>query len=87
MIFLAKTKSQRWHKINDLLKVRAHQALGRFHGKTVNVLVESQKDNRCLGRNEHFKTVQFEASRKLVGEIVPVKITNSQNWVLEGELV
>jgi len=79
-------KRSRWHKLNDLLKENSQKALKRFHGKTVNVLVESQEGKVCHGRSEHFKTVQFNSGRKLLGQIVPVKITDSQLWLLEGEL-
>ncbi|MDA1060489.1 MAG: tRNA (N6-isopentenyl adenosine(37)-C2)-methylthiotransferase MiaB [bacterium] len=80
-------KSERWHKLNELLKENSRNALKRFKGKTVNVLVESQEAKVCHGRSEHFKTVQFNSGRKLIGEIVPVKITDSKQWLLEGELV
>lgn len=82
-----KVKSQRWHQINNLLKAQSREALQRFIGRTVNVLVERQDGKVCQGRNENFKTVQFESGRQLVGEMVPVKVTGSQEWILEGELV
>ena len=81
-----KVKKERWHKLNDLLKINSKTALERFIDKTVNVLVESQNKKACLGRSEHFKTVQFESGRNLIGEIVPVKITGAKEWTLHGEL-
>ncbi|MBL4694731.1 tRNA (N6-isopentenyl adenosine(37)-C2)-methylthiotransferase MiaB [Candidatus Gracilibacteria bacterium] len=82
------TKKSRWHHLNDILIAQATEALERFHGRTVNVLVESQNAaGTCLGRSENFKTIQFKSGRKLLGKIVPVKIQNSKNWILEGELV
>lgn len=79
-------KKERWHTLNDLLKKMSAKALKRFIGRTVNVLVENQDKKVCHGRSEHFKTVQFESGRNLMGQIVPVKITDSQQWVLHGEL-
>lgn len=81
-------KQERWNKLNDnLLRAKSKKAHERFLGKVVNVLVESQEGKKCLGRSEHFKTVQFQSGRKLLGEIVPVKITKAMEWILEGELV
>ncbi len=81
-------KQERWNKLNDnLLRQKSKKAHERFLGKTVQVLVESQEGKKCLGRSEHFKTVQFQSGRKLLGEIVPVKITKAMEWILEGELV
>ncbi len=83
-----KVKSERWHHLNDvILKNNSKKALDRFLGQTVNILVESQTDKKCVGRSEHFKIVEFESGRNILGEIVPVKITNSLPWSLEGELV
>ncbi|MBP9770812.1 tRNA (N6-isopentenyl adenosine(37)-C2)-methylthiotransferase MiaB [Candidatus Gracilibacteria bacterium] len=81
-------KQERWNKLNDnLLRAKSKKAHERFLGKVVNVLVESQEGKKCLGRSEHFKTVQFQSGRKLLGEIVPVKITKAMEWILEGKLV
>lgn len=80
-------KKERWHTLNNLLKKMSAKALKRFIGRTVNVLVENQNKKVCHGRSEHFKTVQFQSGRNLMGQIVPVKITDSEQWVLLGELV
>ena len=81
-------KLERWHKMNDvLLKKKSTQAHNRFFGKTVNVLVENQEGKKCLGRTEHFKTVEFKSGKKLLGQIVPVKITKALEWIMEVELV
>ena len=80
-------KQERWNKLNDnLLRAKSKKAHERFLGKTVQVLVESQEGKKCLGRSEHFKTVQFSSGRNLLGEIVPVRITKAMEWILEGEL-
>ncbi len=81
------TKSVRWHKLNELLKKNSQKTLKRFRGKTVKVLVENQDGKTCHGRSEHFKTVQFNSGRNLLGKIVPVKVIDSKLWHLEGELI
>ena len=82
-----KVKNERWHNLNDiLLRKKSKKAHERFLGKTVNVLVENQKGKTCFGRSEHFKIVQFKSGRRLLGQIVTVKITKAKEWILEGEL-
>jgi len=80
-------KKKRWHKLNDLLIKISKTTLDNFIGKTVEVLVEAQNKEEYMGRNKQFKTVQFNSKKNLIGQIVPVKITNSKDWVLIGELV
>ncbi len=83
----SKVKSSRWHKLNDvLLKKKSLAAHKRFVGKTVKVLVESQKGKVCIGRNEHSKMIQFKSNKNLLGKIVPVKITKAKEWLMEGEM-
>lgn len=83
----AHIKAMRWHRLNTLLGKISKEKHSKFVGKTVNVLVESKKDDYCVGRSEHFKTVQFKAGRNLIGKIVPVRVIKSYEWVLEGELL
>ncbi|MBT7736234.1 tRNA (N6-isopentenyl adenosine(37)-C2)-methylthiotransferase MiaB, partial [Candidatus Peregrinibacteria bacterium] len=52
----AKVKSERWHKVNDLLKKKSQKILEKFLGKNVNVLVEEQEGELCTGRCENYKT-------------------------------
>ncbi len=82
----AKIKKERWSIMNALLKKKSKKALKRFVGRKVKVLVEEQKKGICLGRSEHFKTVQFHSKRNITGEVVSVKITKSKEWILEGEM-
>lgn len=81
------TKKERWHNLNELLKINSEKGLERFKGKTVEVLVESKEGGTYFGRSEHFKTVQFKSDKELLGELVSVKITGLKPWVLDGELI
>jgi len=80
-------KHARWHRLNDLLKVHAKKSLERFVGRTLDVLIESKDGNLYTGKCPNYRTVQFESTNEtLLGEILPVKITSSKEWVLRGEL-
>lgn len=76
------TKKKRWQKLNRLLKQISKKKLKTYIGKEVKVLVETQENGLCTGKNEHFKTVQFKSKKDLIGRIVKVKITDSKDWVL-----
>jgi tRNA-2-methylthio-N6-dimethylallyladenosine synthase len=81
-----KEKARRWHRLNDLLRESSRAKCKSFEGKTVKVLVEGYRDDKNVlyGRSEHYKEVLFEGPKDLVGEIVDVKITEAQDWLLEG---
>jgi len=81
------TKRERWHILNNILKEVSAKRLTRFVGRTIEVLVESHEGGICTGKSEHSRIVNFPGSASLIGEIVPVKITGSEVWTLEGELV
>lgn len=81
-------KKQRWNRLNDLLRQHSKKKLAQFQDKTIKVLVEGrEKGGIMTGRSEHFKTIRFSGSDELIGQIVPVKITKTMEWILEGELV
>jgi tRNA-2-methylthio-N6-dimethylallyladenosine synthase len=83
----SKIKAERWHSLNNLLKESSAKTLEKFKGKTVKVLVEEQNGKEASGRSEHFKTVQFQSDKKLIGQLVEVRILDSKDWVLKGEIV
>jgi tRNA-2-methylthio-N6-dimethylallyladenosine synthase len=82
-------KAQRWHRLNDLLRVTSLKRNQYFEGKTVKVLVEKQNNDSGLlhGRSEHYKEVLFKGDTSLIGEVVEVKIDKALEWLLEGTLV
>lgn len=78
-------KRERWHKLNSIMTKISAERLAQFVGRKVRVLVESQRGRICTGRSEHFKQVTFLSDKKIIGEIVPVKITRAREWILEGQ--
>lgn len=82
-----KIKAERWHKLNELLVECSKKAHESYVGKELEVLVTSQIGQTCIGRSREFKEVHFKSGRKLVGQLAPVKITDSREFELHGELV
>ncbi len=82
-----KEKKRRFHLLNNLLKQIATENHRQYVGRTVEVLVEKCEERICSGRSEAFRIVEFPGSPELVGEIVPVRITASREWMLKGEPV
>ena len=81
-----KTKEQRWHKMNDLLKKISEKKHAAMVGRTVDVLVTEQIGQTCRGRTREFKEIQFKSGRPLVGKEAAVKVTESSVFYLKGEL-
>ncbi len=87
-----KIKKERFHKFDEVVKESAWANRERAIGKTLEVLVEKSvplDDGlfRHSGRSREFFEVYFTSGRNLMGQEVPVKITNRQNYILNGELV
>jgi tRNA-2-methylthio-N6-dimethylallyladenosine synthase len=82
----AKVKADRWHRLNEILLATAAKKHAAFVGQTLEVLVTQQIGQSCVGRSPHFKEVQFKSGRPLTGTLVPVTITKSGVFHLEGEL-
>ena len=60
-----------------------------FENNQVNVLVENKMKNqdKFFGRNEYMTSVIFKGNESLVGKIIPVKINNSNQTSLFGEIL
>lgn len=83
-------KHERFNKLKDIVEEQTAVYAKQFVGQTVPVLVDSvSKRNRTIlsGYTEEDKVVHFAGSRRLIGEIVNVKITESKVFALWGEYV
>jgi len=81
-------KKERFERITEAMKEVSVDYLKQFLGKTVEVLVEKVDKGYASGKIPEFKLCRFKAEDpKLVGEYVKVKVTDSKEWVLEGEPV
>lgn len=85
-----KEKLRRFHMINNLIEKNSHQYNKQFKGKIVELLVEKiDKDGMAWGKTPENKFVLFPAkkNKNLVGTLVPVKITKTMEWAMEGKMV
>lgn len=83
-------KKERLQRLNALVNKQSADAMEKYLGQTVKVLVEgeSKKDPDVLsGYTERNKLVNFRGPKSVIGEIVEVKITNTKTWTLDGEMV
>ncbi|MBM7572102.1 tRNA (N6-isopentenyl adenosine(37)-C2)-methylthiotransferase MiaB [Aquibacillus albus] len=83
-------KKERLQRLNALVNKQSAEAMKKYEGQTVKVLVEgeSKKDPNVLsGYTERNKLVNFVAPKSVIGEIVNVKILKAKTWTLDGELV
>ncbi len=80
-------KARRWHELNSLVKEISNRKHKAFINKNVEVLVEQQIGQHCIGRSRENKEVHFQSGRKLLGQLANVRVTNSGDWHLDGELI
>jgi tRNA-2-methylthio-N6-dimethylallyladenosine synthase len=80
-------KEQRRRALEQLHEQVATGRNARFLGQTVEVLVEGESKGRWRGRSPNNKLVFFTHPDDLTGQIVPVQITQTGPWALQGEAV
>ena len=81
-------KEKRLAELNKLINQYAKEANEKLIGQKVKVLVEglSEKDeNILMGYTDTNKLVNVIGPKKIIGQIVDVKITDAKTWSLDGE--
>jgi len=84
------TKLDRLHKVQRRLEEQAQQISKNMVGTIQKVLVigESKKDSTELsGRTENFKVVNFVGQKRLINQIIAVKIISYSANALKGEII
>jgi tRNA-2-methylthio-N6-dimethylallyladenosine synthase len=83
-------KKERLYRLNNLMAELSKKSNEELRGQVVEVLVEGESKNNpdvLAARTRTFKLVHFEGSKDLIGQLVQVKVTEPQSWLLRGELV
>lgn len=80
-------KKDRWKKMQVLMEDITLEKNQQYKDQIVSVLVDSFNDGNCEGNSREMKRTRFKGDKSLVGQIVPVKVTNPMTWLLKGELV
>ena len=83
-------KHERFNRLCDLINETSAKKNAKYNGRVVEVLCDgpSKRNSRTLmGRTDTFKLVNFKGDPELQGKLVKVKITSSNTFSLEGELI
>ena len=62
----------------------------RFIGKTMRVLADgkSKKHEGFLtGKSNEFIIAEFKGDESLIGQFVNIRVTDSMNWAVTGEII
>lgn len=78
-------KEARRRELERLQERIATERNARFLGQTVEVLVEGESKGKWRGRSPNNKLVFFSHPEDLTGRLVPVRITRTGPWALQGE--
>lgn len=79
-------KRRRLHEVERLQAQIAAEINRAMVGTTQDVLIQGTRQGKWYGRTRNNKLAFFESARPLAGELVPVRITGSSSWALQGEL-
>ena len=83
-------KHERFNRLCDIINETSKEKNAQYVGRVVDVLCDgpSKRNSRALsGRTDTFKLVNFKGDPALTGQIVKVRITSSNTFSLEGELL
>jgi tRNA-2-methylthio-N6-dimethylallyladenosine synthase len=83
-------KKERLQRLNTLVNDYSAEAMKKYVGQIVDVLVEGESKNNphvLAGYTSKSKLVNFIAPKTAIGKIVKVKITDARTWSLNGEMV
>ncbi|MDQ6983738.1 MAG: TRAM domain-containing protein, partial [Ghiorsea sp.] len=82
-------KDERLQRLLILLRGQSRERMEKQVGKTLDVLIEGKSKNEgdLRGRTPDFRIVHFKANPRLIGQTMPIKITEAYNMSLRGELI
>ncbi len=80
-------KWERFRALEELQEQIATEINGRYLGKTVEVLFEEEVRGRWKGRTTTNKLVFVESDKSLQGQILPITLTWTGPWSMQGRLL
>lgn len=83
-------KSRRMRELLEVQREISDRHYKRFIGKTMRVLADgkSRKHEGFLtGKSNEFIIAEFEGDESLIGSFVNIKVTDSMNWAVTGEII
>ena len=83
-------KKERLQRLNALVNELSREAMEKYQGQVVEVLVEGESKNNpnvLAGYTRKNKLVNFIGPKSAIGKLVHVKITETKTWTLNGEMV
>ena len=87
---VSREEKGKWFKeLCDVQEEIAARRTAEMDGKTYRVLVEGKsknKENYLSGRTDGNIIIEFPGDESLIGDFCRVKVTESLNWILRGEL-
>ncbi|WLR52411.1 tRNA (N6-isopentenyl adenosine(37)-C2)-methylthiotransferase MiaB [Bacillus tianshenii] len=85
-----RVKKERLQRLNKLVNEQSAEAMKKYKGQIVDVLVEGESKNNpdiLAGYTEKSKLVNFKGPKSAIGKIVKVKINEAKTWTLDGEMI
>ena len=83
-------KHKRFNRLKELVESQIEENNQKYLGTIQKVLVEGEsKNNKELltGRTDSNKVVIFEGDKKLIGQMIDLKITSEHMWYLKGNII
>src|SRR5699024_5236266 len=80
-------KKERLQRLNALVNELSQEAMEKYKGQVVEVLVEGKSKNDpnvLAGYTRRNKLVNFVGPESAIGKIVHVKVTETKTWTLNG---
>lgn len=82
-----KIKKERVKKLIELSDSLFVEYIKNYLGKTVDVLVESEREGYVIGHTSNYLKVAFKGSKELINKIVPVYLEEVEGLLLSGKMV
>ncbi|GAA0339344.1 tRNA (N6-isopentenyl adenosine(37)-C2)-methylthiotransferase MiaB [Bacillus carboniphilus] len=83
-------KKERLQRLNALVNELSAEAMKKYEGQVVEVLVEGESKNNpdvLAGYTSKNKLVNFRGPKSAIGQIVKVKVNEAKTWTLDGEMI